>query len=191
MPGLCSRSSDESESDDGIDSDDEEDEYEHYEKLVTTRILAGIDLETLNKPPPSLLFMAATQSVAGRRRIAAKELARQLLQLHDTLQETDSVSKSEDSDIGVRRLRGLREIGRSTRYNWVSLVVFCQSRPLDGRHIGHKRQRRLRTSQGVRGCRTSAGTKSHARPSTPNQGQGSGRTVLGLTDGAHSNLRGR
>ena len=38
----------EDESDDGIDSDDEEDEYEHYEKLVTTRILVGFDLETLN-----------------------------------------------------------------------------------------------------------------------------------------------
>ena len=38
----------ESDSDDGIDSDDEEDEYEHYEKLVTTRILVGFDLETLN-----------------------------------------------------------------------------------------------------------------------------------------------
>jgi hypothetical protein len=38
----------ESDSDDGIDSDDEEDEYEHYEKLVTSNILAGFDLETLN-----------------------------------------------------------------------------------------------------------------------------------------------
>ena len=36
------------ESDSGIDSDDEEDEYEHYEKLVTTRLLVGLDLETLN-----------------------------------------------------------------------------------------------------------------------------------------------
>ena len=73
----------ESESDDGIDSDDEEDEYEHYEKLVTTRILVGLDLETLNH-----CLVCYGCDPERRRRVAAKELARQLLQ------ETDS----EDSE---------------------------------------------------------------------------------------------
>ena len=73
----------ESESDDGIDSDDEEDEYEHYEKLVTTRILVGLDLETLNH-----CLVCYGCDPERRRRIAAKELARQFLQ------ETDS----EDSE---------------------------------------------------------------------------------------------
>ena len=73
----------ESESDDGIDSDDEEDEYEHYEKLVTTRILVGFDLETLNH-----CLVCYGCEPERRRRVAAKELARQLLQ------ETDS----EDSE---------------------------------------------------------------------------------------------
>ena len=71
----------ESDSDDGIDSDDEEDEYEleHYEKLVTTRILVGFDLETLNH-----CLVCYGCDPERRRRVAAKELARQLLQ------ETDS-----------------------------------------------------------------------------------------------------
>ena len=73
----------ESDSDDGIDSDDEEDEYEHYEKLVTTRILVGFDLETLNQ-----CLVCYGCDPERRRRVAAKELARQLLQ------ETDS----EDSE---------------------------------------------------------------------------------------------
>ena len=73
----------ESESDDGIDSDDEEDEYEHYEKLVTTRILVGLDLETLNH-----CLVCYGCDPERRRRVAAKELAHQLLQ------ETDS----EDSE---------------------------------------------------------------------------------------------
>ena len=71
------------ESDDGIDSDDEEDEYEHYEKLVTTRILVGLNLETLNH-----CLVCYGCEPERRRRVAAKELARQLLQ------ETDS----EDSE---------------------------------------------------------------------------------------------
>ena len=71
------------ESDDGIDSDDEEDEYEHYEKLVTTRILVGFNLETLNQ-----CLACYGCDPERRRRVAAKELARQLLQ------ETDS----EDSE---------------------------------------------------------------------------------------------
>ena len=70
-------------SDDGIDSDDEEDEYKHYEKLVTTRILVGLDLETLNH-----CLVCYGCDPERRRRIEAKELARQLLQ------ETDS----EDSE---------------------------------------------------------------------------------------------
>ena len=73
----------ESDSDDGIDSDDEEDEYEHYEKLVTTRILVSLDLETLNH-----CLVCYGCEPERRRRVAAKELARQLLQ------ETDS----EDSE---------------------------------------------------------------------------------------------
>ena len=73
----------ESDSDDGIDSDDEEDEYEHYEKLVTTRILVGLDLETLNH-----CLVCYGCDPERRRRVGAKELARQLLQ------ETDS----EDSE---------------------------------------------------------------------------------------------
>jgi hypothetical protein len=73
----------ESDSDNGIDSDGEEDEYEHYEKLVTTRILVGLDLETLNH---CLVLYGCDPE--RRRRVAAKELARQLLQ------ETDS----EDSE---------------------------------------------------------------------------------------------
>ena len=71
------------ESDSGIDSDDEEDEYEHYEKLVTTRLLVGLDLETLNH-----CLVCYNCDPQRRRRVAAKELARQLLQ------ETDS----EDSE---------------------------------------------------------------------------------------------
>ena len=70
-------------SDSGIDSDDEEDEYEHYEKLVTTRLLVGLDLETLNH-----CLVCYNCDPQRRRRVAAKELARQLLQ------ETDS----EDSE---------------------------------------------------------------------------------------------
>ena len=73
----------EDESDDGIDSDDEEDEYEHYEKLLTSRILLGFDLETLNH-----CLVCYGSDPERRRRVAAKELARQLLQ------ETDS----EDSE---------------------------------------------------------------------------------------------
>ena len=65
----------ESDSDDGIDSYDEEDEYEHYEKLVTTRTLVGLDLETLNH-----CLVCYGCDLERRRRIAAKELARQLLQ---------------------------------------------------------------------------------------------------------------
>jgi hypothetical protein len=68
---------------DGIDSDDEENEYEHYEKLVTTCILVGFDLETLNH-----CLVCYGCDPERRRRVAAKELARQLLQ------ETDS----EDSE---------------------------------------------------------------------------------------------
>ena len=71
---------DESETDDGIDSDDE---YEHYKKLVTTRILVGVDLETLTH-----CLVCYGCDPKRRRRVAAQELARQLLQ------ETDS----EDSD---------------------------------------------------------------------------------------------
>ena len=68
-----------SESDDGIDSVDEDDEYEHYEKLVTTRILVGLDLETLNH---CLTFYGCNPE--RRRRVAAKELACQLLQEMDS-----------------------------------------------------------------------------------------------------------
>ena len=32
-------------------------EHPDYEKLVTTRILVGLDLETLNEPLPSLLWL--------------------------------------------------------------------------------------------------------------------------------------
>ena len=71
------------ESDSGIGSDDEEDEYEHYEKLVTTRLLVGLDLETLNH-----CLVCYNCDPQRRRGVAAKELARQLLQ------ETDS----EDSE---------------------------------------------------------------------------------------------
>eukprot|EP00966_Prymnesium_polylepis_P132563 3064660-Prymnesium_polylepis.1 len=60
----------EDESDDGIDSDDEEDEYEHYEKLVTTRILVGLNLETLNH-----CLVCYGCEPERRRRVAAKELA--------------------------------------------------------------------------------------------------------------------
>ena len=74
----------ESDSDDGIDSDDEEDEYEHYEKLVTTRILVGFDLETLNH-----CLVCYGCNPERRRRNAAKEFARQVLQ------ETDSGEDSE------------------------------------------------------------------------------------------------
>ena len=69
--------------DDGIDSDDEEDEYEHYEKLVTTRLLVGFDLQLLNH-----CLVCYGFNPERHRRVAAKELARQLLQ------ETDS----EDSE---------------------------------------------------------------------------------------------
>ena len=71
------------ESDSGIDSDDEEDEYEHYEKLVTTRLLVGFDLQLLNH-----CLVCYGFNPERHRRVAAKELARQLLQ------ETDS----EDSE---------------------------------------------------------------------------------------------
>ena len=54
-----------------------------YEKLVTTRILVGFDLETLNN-----CLVCYGCDPERRRRVAAKELARQLLQ------ETDS----EDSE---------------------------------------------------------------------------------------------
>ena len=65
---------------DGIDSDDEEDEYEHYKKLVTTRILVGLDvLETLNH---CLVINGCDPE--RRRRVAAKELACQLLQEMDS-----------------------------------------------------------------------------------------------------------
>jgi hypothetical protein len=59
------------ESDDGIDSADEEDEYEHYEKLVTTRIIVCLDLETLNH-----CLVCYGCDPERRRRVAAKELAR-------------------------------------------------------------------------------------------------------------------
>ena len=72
----------ESDSDDGIAFDDEEDAYK---KLVTTRILVGLDLETLNH----CLVCYAYGCDPERRRVAAKELACQLLQ------ETDS-DDSED-----------------------------------------------------------------------------------------------
>ena len=49
-------------------SDDEEDEYEHYEKLVTTRILVGLDLETLNH-----YLVCYGCEPERRRRVAAKE----------------------------------------------------------------------------------------------------------------------
>ena len=74
-----------SESDDGIDSVDEDDEYEHYEKLVTTRILVGLDLETLNH---CLTFYGCNPE--RRRRVAAKELARQFLQESDSDESEDS-----------------------------------------------------------------------------------------------------
>ena len=64
-------------------SDDEEDEYEHYKKLVTTRLLVGFDLQLLNH-----CLVCYGFNPERHRRVAAKELARQLLQ------ETDS----EDSE---------------------------------------------------------------------------------------------
>ena len=69
---------------DGIDSDDEEDEYEHYENLVTNRLLVGLDLETLNH-----CLVCYGCNPERRRRNAAKEFARQVLQ------ETDSGEDSE------------------------------------------------------------------------------------------------
>mmetsp|Transcript_38100 Transcript_38100/g.95097 ORF Transcript_38100/g.95097 Transcript_38100/m.95097 type:complete len:152 (-) Transcript_38100:258-713(-) len=74
----------ESDSDGGIDSDDEEDEYEHYENLVTHRLLDGLDLETLNH-----CLVCYGCNPERRRRNAAKEFARQVLQ------ETDSGEDSE------------------------------------------------------------------------------------------------
>ena len=62
----------ESDSDDGIDSDDEEDEYEHCEKLVTTRILVGLDLETLNHCLDHCLVCYGCDP-ARRRRVAASQ----------------------------------------------------------------------------------------------------------------------
>ena len=62
-----------------MDSDDDSDVDEHFEKLIATRLLQHLDLETLNH-----CIVRCGCNPQRRRRPAAEEFARQLLQESDS-----------------------------------------------------------------------------------------------------------
>ena len=106
----------ESESDDGIDSDDEEDEYEHYEKLVTTRLLVGLDLGNV-EPLPSLLRPPASPPRCSQGARASRSSRRRTARI-----------RSEETRIGTDARRDIEELEASTE-RWKLLVQWKKLPP--------------------------------------------------------------